>query len=96
MVQELPCRYHCQGEEEPQVRPNGVVVTWSSKSQPVTVISNTESEFYSVSQCVLDCVYLRHIMEILGYKETNPTPIAQDNNEYIFLVKDSDLGCTTG
>ncbi len=46
---------------------NGSVVTMSSKRHPVTVISSTESEFYSVSQCALDCVYLRLIMEMLGY-----------------------------
>ena len=33
---------------------NGTAVTWSSKRQSVTVISRTDSEFYSVSQCVLD------------------------------------------
>ena len=70
---------------------NGAAVTWSSKRQPVTAISSTESEFYSVSQCALDCVYLRRIMEMLGYKQTNPTPIAQDNNACIFLVKGSGM-----
>ena len=35
---------------------SGAVVmwTWTSKRQPVTAISSTESEFYSVSQCALD------------------------------------------
>ena len=47
------------------------------------------SEFYSVSQCALDCVYLRRIMELLGYEQTAPTLIAQDNNACIFLVKGS-------
>jgi hypothetical protein len=70
---------------------NGASVTWSSKRQTVTAISSTESEFYSVSLCVLDCVYLRHIMEMLGYKQTNPTPISQDNNVCIFLVKGSGM-----
>ena len=70
---------------------NGAAVTWSSKRQPVTAISSTESEFYSVSQCALDCVYLRRIMDMLGYKQDNPTPIAQDNNACIFLVKGSGM-----
>jgi len=46
----------------------GAMIAWSSKRQPVTAISITESEFYSVSQCALDCVYLRRIMQILGYE----------------------------
>jgi hypothetical protein len=70
---------------------NGAAVTWSSKRQPVTAISSTESEFYSVSQCALDCVYLRRIMEMMGYRQSLPTPIAQDNNACIFLVKGSGM-----
>ena len=70
---------------------NGAAVTWSSKRQPVTAISSTESEFYSLSKCALDCVYLRRIMDMLGYKQVSPTPIAQDNNACIFLVKGSGM-----
>jgi len=69
----------------------GAMIAWSSKRQPVTAISSTESEFYSVSQCALDCVYLRRIMELLGYEQTSPTLIAQDNNACIFLVKGSGM-----
>jgi len=65
----------------------GAMITLSSKRQPVTVINNTESEFYSVSQCALDYMYLRRIMELVGYEQTAPTLIAQDNNVCIFLVK---------
>ena len=42
---------------------NGAMVSWASKRQPVTAISSTESEFYSVSLCGLDCVYLRRMMD---------------------------------
>jgi len=66
---------------------NGAMVTWSSKRQPVTAISSTESEFYAVSQCALDCVYLRRVMELMGYKQRHPTWIAQDNAACIYLVK---------
>jgi len=69
----------------------GAIIAWSFKCQPVTAISSTESEFYSVSQCALDCVYLRRILELLGYEQTAPTRIAQDNNVCIFLVKGSGM-----
>ena len=65
----------------------GAMVMWTSKRQPVTAISSTESEFYSVSQCALDCVYLRRVLELLGYPQQGPTLIAQDNNACIYLVK---------
>ena len=54
---------------------NGAAVTWSSKRQTVTAISRTESEFYSVSQCALDCVYLRRIMDMLGYNLNRAVPL---------------------
>ena len=69
----------------------GAMLAWSSKCQPVTAISSTESEFYSVSQFALDCVYLRQIMELLGYEQTAPTPSMQDNNAWIFLGKGSGM-----
>ena len=69
----------------------GAMVNWASKRQPVTAISSTESEFYSVSLCGLDCVYLRRMMEMMGYKQRAATPIAQDNNACIYLVKGSGM-----
>jgi len=65
----------------------GAMVSWASKRQPVTAISSTESEFYSVSLCGLDYVYLRRMLDMMGYKQTRATPIAQDNNACTFLVK---------
>ena len=50
-------------------------------------ISSTESEFYAVSQCAVECVYLRRVMELIGYKQQGPTPIAQDNYACICLTK---------
>ena len=67
---------------------NRSMVTWSSKRQPVTAISSTESEFYAVSQCALDCVYLHWVMELMGHAQGQPTWIAQDNVACIYLVKD--------
>jgi len=69
----------------------GAMIAWSSKRQPVSAISSTESEFYRVSQCAFDCVYLWWMMELLGYQQTAPTLIAQDNNGCIFLIKGSGM-----
>jgi len=72
----------------------GAMISWASKRQPVTTISSTESEFYSVSLCGLGCVYLRRMMDMMGYKQSGATPIAQDNNACIFWSRD--LPCTIG
>ena len=67
---------------------NGAMVSWASKRQPVISISSTESEFYSVSLCGLDCMYLLRIMDMMGYKQIAAMAIAPDNNACIYLVKD--------
>ena len=46
--------------------------------------SRTESEFYSVSQWVIECMYLHRLMEQLGYEQKSPTHIAQDNMACIY------------
>jgi hypothetical protein len=66
---------------------NGAMISWASKRQPVTAISSTESEFNSVSQCAVECVYLRRLMEQIGYTQSSPTPIAQDNMACIYLTQ---------
>ena len=66
---------------------NGAMISWASKRQPVTAISSTESEFYSVSQCAVECVYLRRLMEQIGYMQKSPTLIAQDNMACIYLTQ---------
>ena len=40
-----------------------------------------------MSQCALDSVYLRRMLEMMGYKQSRPTWIAQDNAACIYLVK---------
>jgi len=66
---------------------NGAMVSWVSKRQPVTAISSTESEFYSVSQCAMECVYLRRVMALFGYELPGPTLIAQDKHACICLTQ---------
>jgi len=68
------------------------MVSWASKRQPVTAISSTENEFYSVSLCGLDCVYLRRMMHMMGYKQIQGSNgNRQDNNACMFLSKDSSM-----
>jgi len=70
---------------------NGAMVSWASKRQPVIAISSTEGELYSVSLFGLDCVYLRRMMDMMGYTQIAATAIAQDNNACILLVKGSGM-----
>ena len=51
------------------------------------MINSTESEFYSVSQYTVECVYLCRFMEQIGYSQNTPTLIAQDNMVCIYLTQ---------
>jgi len=51
-------------------RSHDIVGVQGSRCQPVTAISSTESELYSVLLCGLDCVYLRCIMDMMDYKQS--------------------------
>ena len=51
---------------------NSAMVSWASKRQPVTAIGSTEPEIYSVSQCEMECLCLRRVMELLGYRQPGP------------------------
>ena len=67
----------------------GAMISWASKRQPVTAISSTDSESYSVSLYGLDCIYLQRMK--MGYKQSRATAKAQDNNAPIYLVKSSGM-----
>jgi len=51
---------------------------WSNGIMGVqkAVAAISSIEFYSVSLCGLDCVYLRRMMDMMGYKQIAATAIA--------------------
>ena len=66
---------------------SGAMIYWESKCQPVTTLNNTESEFYSVSQCAVEYVYFRRLMEQIGYLQNSPTLMVQDNMTCVYLTQ---------
>ena len=66
---------------------NGAMIYWSSKWQHVTAFRSTESELYSISQCAVEWVYLRRLMEQIGYLQNSPTLMVQDNMTCVYLTQ---------
>lgn len=65
---------------------SGVVITvggspvlWKSKLQPSTSLSTTEAEFYALSECVRDIVWVRQLFAEIGLAVQYPTNVYQDN-----------------
>ena len=61
-------------------------VSWSSKKQPVVTLSTIQAEYIAVATCACQCIWIKRIMETLGFNE-NHTLILCDNNSAIQLSK---------
>eukprot|EP00961_Rhodomonas_salina_P217518 2939447-Rhodomonas_salina.3 len=68
---------------------NGGAISWESKGQTrkVMELSSAESEFYAASACCCEIMYLRMVMSAMGFKQTGPTPVAEDNVACIYMLK---------
>lgn len=58
---------------------NDAPVLWRSKQQTATALSTTEAEFYSLSLCVREVIWLRMLLTELGLPQDKPTVMFQDN-----------------
>ena len=65
---------------------NGGVIAYRSKTQAVTATSSTEAEFYAAVFAAKAALYLRSILKELGFPQTAPTPIYEDNEAAIKMI----------
>ncbi|KAK2442749.1 putative mitochondrial protein [Trifolium repens] len=62
-------------------------ISWSSKKQPVVTLSTTEAEFIAAASCACQAVWMRRILDKLGYPQDKRTLILCDNSSTIKLSK---------
>eukprot|EP00961_Rhodomonas_salina_P249572 3373485-Rhodomonas_salina.1 len=67
----------------------GGVISWESKCQKVTALSSAESEFYAASAVGCELVFLRCVADAMGFEQSCPTPVAEDNIVCIYILKSS-------
>ena len=65
---------------------NGGPVAWSSREQTTIATSTTEAEWSECVSCAKSMLFLKHILEFLGYDQ-GPLPIAEDNQACINCIK---------
>jgi len=58
---------------------NGAAVAWKSKRQTVVALSTAEAEFIAASSLIQEIIYIRCLLDNLGYPQTHPTKIYEDN-----------------
>jgi hypothetical protein len=58
-------------------------IMWRSKMQKTTALSTAEAEYYSASAAGVDVLYLRNLLERLGFAQKDPTQVFEDNTACI-------------
>ncbi|CAG7724410.1 unnamed protein product, partial [Allacma fusca] len=74
---------------------NNALISWTSQKQPCVALSSTEAEYIAVSSGARESVWLRSLIEELGYPQTQPTRILVDNQSAIKLVKNPEMHSRT-
>ena len=64
-------------------------VSWSCQKQKTVAKSSTEAEYVSLSYATQEAVWLRRLMESLGFGTQAPTILYEDNNGAIELTKNA-------
>jgi hypothetical protein len=62
---------------------NGAAVSWKSKLQTVVALSTAEAEFVAASSMVQEVIYARKFLDNLGFPQTVPTQVFEDNSTCI-------------
>ncbi len=58
-------------------------IMWKSKMQKTSALSTAEAEYYSAPAAGCEVLYLRTLLDSLGFKQKKPTPIYEDNTACI-------------
>ena len=64
----------------------GGVVSYQTKTQSITATSSTEAEFLAAVVAAKHARYLRAVLRQLGFAQTGPTPIYEDNMSAINMI----------
>ena len=62
---------------------NGSAISWKSNRQPTIALSTAEAEYMAASRASQEVVYLRRLLYNLGFSQSNPTIVYEDNETAI-------------
>jgi hypothetical protein len=63
----------------------GSPVVWKSKSDRAVTLSSTEAEYYAISECAKELIFLKHVIESMGIQIKLPILIKTDSVGAIYL-----------
>lgn len=64
------------------------IISWASQKQKTVAASSCEAEYMAAFEAVQECVWLRTLLQAIGYPANNATTIMCDNNAAINLSED--------
>jgi len=70
-------------------------VTWRSKRQFVIALSSTEAEYVSLCHAAQEAVWLRRFLNDLGFEQSRPTTLYDNNQDAIALTKNEKMNSRT-
>ncbi|RWR98966.1 RxLR effector candidate protein-like protein, partial [Dinothrombium tinctorium] len=73
----------------------GSVISWISRKQQTVALSTTESEYIAAAAAVQESIWLRALLKELGYDQTAPTVLYEDNQSCIAITKNPKLHSRT-
>lgn len=66
---------------------SGAAISWSSKLQTSPALSSTEAEYMAITRAAQEAIWLRRLLEDLGYRQVDPTSLLGDNQGALALAK---------
>jgi hypothetical protein len=70
---------------------NGAAISWKSQLQKSVALSSTEAEYMGICEGSREAVNLRRLLTELHMEQTVPTPLLEDNQSCIALIKHSGI-----
>ena len=65
---------------------SGGAISWQVRKQTTVSLSSCEAEYQGLSCAVQEAVFLRNLLEEIGYKQTEATEIGEDNQSCIKIA----------
>ena len=70
---------------------NGGPISWQSRTQPSVALSTLEAEYMAMTESTKECIWLRSLIEDLGFKQKNRTCIKVDNQSALQLAENPEF-----
>jgi hypothetical protein len=68
---------------------NGALIAWRSKAQKTVTLSSTEAEYMALGDLCIEVLFVKMLMETMGFKIVLPIEIEIDNTGAMFLAENS-------